>query len=101
MKLLVITAIKEFENDIKLMLKAAAVKSFSYKEVKGYNDNSDHALEDNWFASETHFYESVLFYAFIPKENVDTLFTLVAELNKKQDSNSQIHLASLNIDKSN
>ena len=51
MKLLLITAVREFEKEIKLILKKAQVKSFSYKDVKGFKDNSEDALEANWFAA--------------------------------------------------
>ena len=101
MKLLLITAVKEFENDIKLILKKSKVKSFSYKDVKGFKDNSEDAMEANWFASNMQENESVLFYAFVEKGNVDTVFGIVAEFNKKQKTASHIHLAMLNIEKSN
>lgn len=101
MKLLIITAISAFEKDIKKMLKHAEVKTFSYKEVKGYKDISEEAIESNWFAAEVNETESILFYAFIKKENVDPLFDLVASFNGKQETLSHIHIAVLNIEKSN
>jgi len=101
MKLLVITAVKEFEKDIKLILKKAQVKSFSYKDVKGFNDNSEDALEANWFATDRQETESVLFYAFVDKEKVDELFGMVKYFNIEQISKSNIHIAVLNIEKSN
>ena len=101
MKLLLITAVKEFENDIKLILKKSQVKSFSYKEVNGFKDSSEDALEANWFATNMQENESILFYAFVEKENVDTVFEIVAEFNEKQKTASHIHLAMLNIEKSN
>ncbi|WP_395048533.1 hypothetical protein [Flavobacterium sp.] len=101
MKLLLITAVKEFENDIKLILKKSKVKSFSYKDVKGFKDNSEDAIETNWFATNMQENESVLFYAFVEKENVDKVFDFVAEFNEKQKTASHIHLAMLNIEKSN
>ena len=100
MKLLLITAVKEFEKDIKLILKKAQVKSFSYKDVKGFKDNSEDALEANWFAANIQETESVLFYAFVKEEKVDGLFELVNEFNIEQDSLSHIHVAVLNIEKS-
>ena len=101
MKLLLITAVKEFENDIKLILKKSKVKSFSYKDVKGFKDNSEDAMEANWFGFNMQENESVLFYAFVEKGNVDTVFGIVAEFNEKQKTASHIHLAMLNIEKSN
>lgn len=100
MKLLIITAVIAFEKDIKQMLKQANVKTFTYKEVKGFNDISEEAIESNWFSAELNETESILFYAFVKKDNVDTLFDLVAEFNIKQETLSKIHVAVLNIEKS-
>jgi|SRR6187399_808359 nitrogen regulatory protein PII len=101
MKLLIITAVIAFEKDIKQMLKQANVKTFTYKEVKGFNDISEEAIESNWFSAELNETESILFYAFVKKDNVDKLFDLVTEFNEKQETLSKIHVAVLNIEKSN
>ena len=101
MKLLLITAVREFEKEIKLILKKAQVKSFSYKDVKGFKDNSEDALEANWFAANEQEMESILFYAFVNEEKVDGLFEMVNDFNAEQISKSNIHIAVLNIEKSN
>jgi hypothetical protein len=101
MKLLLITAVKEFENEIKQLLKKAAVKSFSYQDVKGFKNNAGEAVEFNWFGSEMNETDSILFYAFAPKEKVDALFQLVEYFNIEQETVSHIHITVLNIEKSN
>ncbi|WP_395056254.1 hypothetical protein [Flavobacterium sp.] len=101
MKLLIITAIADFDKDIKKMLKQASVKTFTYKEVKGFNDILEESIESNWFGSEMNENESILYYAFVKKENVDLFFELVNGFKKKQESLSTIHVAVLNIEKSN
>ena len=101
MKLVIITAIKQFEKDIKLQLKKADVKTFSFKEVTGYRDSTEDAIESNWFSSEMNQTESIVFYAFVKKENVDKLFELIKDFNSTQKSMSHIHLVVLNIEKSN
>jgi hypothetical protein len=101
MKLLIITAIKEFEKEIKQQLKNAKVSTFSYKNVIGYRDNTEDAIESNWFSSEMNKSESILFYAFVKKDNVDTLFASINEFNAKQETLSQIHVVVLAIEKSN
>jgi nitrogen regulatory protein PII len=101
MKLLLITAVKEFENEMKQLLKKASVQSFSYQNVKGFKNNSGETIESNWFASEMNETDSILFYAFAEKEKVEDLFELVADFNKEQESLSHIHIAVLNIEKSN
>ncbi|HNP32920.1 MAG TPA: hypothetical protein PKN96_06480 [Flavobacterium sp.] len=101
MKLVIITSSIAFQKDIKDMLKKAEVKTYSFKEVTGYIDFSDTATQENWFASEVNETESILFYAFVKKENVDHLFNLISEFNTTQESLSHIHIAVLNIEKSN
>ena len=99
MKLLLITAVKEFEKDIKKMLLKSDVKAFSYKDVKGFKDNSEDAMEGNWFASNMQETESILFYAFVQEEKVDFLFGLVEKFNSEQKTKSNIHIAVLNIER--
>lgn len=101
MKLLLITAVKEFEKEIKQLLKKASVQSFSYQEVKGFKNSTGEAVESNWFGSEMNETDSILFYAFTAKEKVDTLYELVEYFNIEQESLSHIHIAVLNIEKSN
>lgn len=101
MKLVIITAIKEFEKEIIQQLKKAKVSTFSYKDVVGYRDNTEDAIESNWFSSEMNKTESLLFYAFVKKENVDSLFETINEFNAKQKTLSKIHVAVVNIEKSN
>ena len=101
MKLLIITSISEFEKEIKQMLVKANVKNFSYKEVIGYHNTSDEALGDNWFATEMNENESILFYAFVPSENVAFVFNSINEFNAIQETTSKIHVATVNIENSN
>ncbi len=101
MKLVVITAIAEFEKDIKKMLKEAKVKSYSYKEVKGFRDASEENIESNWFGSEMNETDSVVFYAFILQQNIDILFDEVTQFNKYQETISKVHLAVLSLEKYN
>ena len=101
MKLLLITAVKEFEKEIKQLLKKASVQSFSYQEVKGFKNGSGEAVESNWFGSEMNETQSVLFHVFTATEKVDAVCQFVREFNAIQQSKSNIHIAVLNIEKSN
>ncbi len=101
MKLIIITAVKEFEKDIKRILKNTDIPLFSYTEITGYRNISKEAKLDNWFPGERHETDSIMFYAFIKKEDTDELFKRVKIFNDKQESLSKVHVAVLNIDKSN
>ena len=48
-----------------------------------------------------HENESILFYAFVSKENVESFFNLVQIYNSMQGNKSRVHVAVLNIEKSN
>jgi len=98
MKLVIITAIAEFEKDVKKMLKEAKVKSYSYRDVIGFRDASEESLESNWFGSEINETESVVFYAFVSKEYISILFDLMKEFNDMQDSISHVHLAVFSVE---
>jgi hypothetical protein len=101
MKLLIITSISEFEKDIKQMLVKANVKNFSYQEVIGYHNTNNEAIGDNWFATQMNENESMLFYAFVPSENVEIVFNSINEFNAIQETTSKIHVATVNIENSN
>ena len=101
MKLVVITAIAEFEKDIKKMLKEAKVKSYSYRDVIGFRDASEESVGDNWFGSELNETESIVFYAYISKENVTVLFDLMNKFNAHQESASHVHLAVVAVEQYN
>ena len=101
MKLVIITGVSEFQEEIKRQLKKANVTTYSYKDVVGYRDSSEDALESNWFSSEMNESQSVLFFAFVEEEKVDGLFESINGFNTKQETLSHIHVAVLNIEKSN
>ncbi len=101
MKLLIITAIAAYENEIKLMLKKAQITTYSFQEVRGYSDTSEDEIDNNWFAAEYNETESILFYAFARTEEVNQVFNFINTFNAKEESLSQIHVAVVNIEKSN
>jgi nitrogen regulatory protein PII len=101
MKLIIITAVAEFEKEVKQILKKAQVKTYSYREVTGYRNTSEDAIESNWFGTEMNENESIMFYAFVQKENVEMVCESVKQFNSRQETLSHIHTAVLNIEKSN
>ena len=101
MKLLIITAIEEFEKEIKTILKDSGVKVFSYQKLNGFKDLSEETFKSNWFASDMNENNSLMFYAFTPKENVDKVFENIDLFNAAQKTMSNIHVALINIERSN
>ena len=99
MKFLIITAIREFEKNVKDILNHSGIKSFSYHYVKGYKNESDGSSED-WFGASHTEIDSVLFAVFIDENFVDEVYRKVEFFNAKQKSLSKIHVATMNIEKS-
>jgi nitrogen regulatory protein PII len=98
MKLLLITAVESFKDDVMDILSKCGVKAFSYQEVKGHKNDSDDS--DTWFVSSHNEFDSLLFTVFIDKDCVDNIYNQVIEFNDKQKSLSHIHVATLQIEKS-
>jgi hypothetical protein len=101
MKLIIITAIQEFEQHVKQIFKTAGIKAFTYKSVTGYRDDSLNAIDSNWFATEFNENESILFFAFVHEKVLNETIELIQLFNKQQETLSRIHFATLNIEQSN
>ena len=99
MKLLLITTIKEFEKNVKNLLVNSGVSVFSYTTVKGYKADQK-ATVDNWFAAEITESNSLMFMAFVEEDRIDHIYAKVSTFNTKQEFQSKIHIATLEIEKS-
>ena len=98
MKLLIITAVEEYEKAVKHILNHSGVKSFSYQKVKGYKNNSDSDAE-NWFGATHQEIDSLIFFVFVEEQFTEEICRRTEIFNAKQESKSHIHVAKLNIEK--
>ncbi|MPS75195.1 MAG: hypothetical protein E2590_18920 [Chryseobacterium sp.] len=99
MKLLLITAIEEFEADVIDILKHSGVKSFSYQSVKGFKNNKNEM--SNWFGKDDIAVNSLLFTVFSDCNCIDDIYKSVNEFNQKQKTVSRIHMATINLENEN
>lgn len=99
MKLLLITAIEEFETDVINILKHSGVKAFSYQSVKGYSNEKNEM--SNWFGKDDIAVNSLLFTVFSDCNCVDDIYKNVNEFNQKQKTVSRIHIATINLENEN
>ncbi|UOU97211.1 hypothetical protein MUU74_11985 [Chryseobacterium daecheongense] len=98
MKLLLITAIEEFETDVKTILKHSGVKAFSYQSVKGYKNNGNEF--ENWFPKDYLSVNSLLFTIFVEDGFADQIYRGVEDFNSQQETLSHIHIATVQLEKS-
>lgn len=99
MNMLVITAIKEFEGEVKKILFDAGIKEFTCADVTGCRDASAESVADNWFAGEMNETGSMLFWVFAPEGNAHRLEEKVDKFNAGRQSDSRIHVAILKTEK--
>jgi nitrogen regulatory protein PII len=97
MKLLLITCIQEYEENVKEILKHSGVKSFSYQSVKGYKNENEIS---NWFVSSDVPTKSLLFTVFIENQCMDDIFERIEKFNTDRTALSKVHVACLVVDQS-
>ena len=100
MKLVLITCIEEFEKEVKKILNLSGVKTFAYQSVKGYKNAADNEL-NTWFATDAIGTDSLLFTVFAAHECIVDLYAKAEAFNRKQESLSHIHIATIALEKFN
>ena len=101
MKLVTLLAIEIYKDEIIQILKKAGVLSFSYTNIIGYQNNKTDDLNSNWFGTEIHQSESVIFIAFIHESLLNKLFEHTNSFNETLSSTSRIHISTLSVERSN
>ncbi len=100
MKLLIVTAIREYEKDIKSLLKKSDIRAYTYLPATGCMD-AHISEEANWFAATNGEIESILFYAIVQESNAINFFDEVTAFNGHVESKSKIHAALSHLEKVN
>ncbi|WP_439128194.1 hypothetical protein [Polaribacter sp.] len=89
MKLVLVTAVEEFQKNILKIFKKAAIKNLSITEINGFK-NIPAEISSNWFSAGKNSNESTLFFSFTDDEHIDVLFNLITEFNKNMETNNPI-----------
>ena len=99
MKLVIVTSVKEFHNDIAKLFKKGNIKNYSKLDIEGYKNGNLSELSSNWFASDKHGNESNMFFSFTEEDNIDALFELIKEFNQSIETNNPIRAIVVPIEK--
>lgn len=100
MNLLVITAVRAYEKDVKRILKENRVCVFSYMDVVGYKDPAEKPLPGNWFASDIGERQSTLFYVMLENGKAEHVLRSIELFNVTRDNQSKIHVVLVEAKKS-
>lgn len=99
MKMVIITAVEEYENKVLQLFKTAGIEHFSGSSIDGYKNAPQILMNSSWFPSKRAGTSSSLFFSFTDEEKVGILFVLIKELNTELKSNNPICAVELPIER--
>lgn len=101
MKLLLITAVESYQEDVIKVLKENNIHSFTSTQVSGHANSNVSDLGDNWFGGNQPNQSSIMYYVFVSEEDLDPVFKAVEDINSSRQSRSKIHLSVMAIERNN
>ncbi|OBX23319.1 MULTISPECIES: hypothetical protein [Bizionia] len=99
MKLVIVTAVEEFQTAILKLFKNANIENFSSSDIDGYKNGSSVLMASSWFPSQKFGNESRLFFSFTKDESIDALFKLIQEFNSNVETNNAVRAVVVPIEK--
>ena len=100
MKLVIVTAVEEFQKDVLKLFKKSNIKNFSSSDIDGYKNGSSVLMTSSWFSGQKSENESSLFFSFTEDEHISALFSLIKEFNTNLETNNPIRAVVVPIEKS-
>ncbi len=90
MKLLIVTAVADFEEEILALFKKANISSFSGSHIDGFKKRASLLRSASWFPSEQGGVESILFFSFTEADKIEVLFGLLEEFNNHLETQNPV-----------
>lgn len=99
MKLLIVTAVEQFEADVLKLFKKANIENFSSSDIDGHKNGSSLLMASNWFSAGKSGSESSMFFSFTDDERIESIFVLIKEFNTTIETNNPIKAVVVPIEK--
>ena len=90
MKLVLVTAVEEFQKDVLKLFKKANIENLSSSDIDGYKNTPSLLMASNWFSAGKGGTESMMFFSFTNKEKIYDLFNLIEEFNTNLETNNPL-----------
>lgn len=84
MKLLIVAAIKEYNETVGSILKEASIPVFSITDMTGIKNGVDTSLLDDWFSRGIGKFDSVFVFCFTTETNTELALSLITKFNDKE-----------------
>lgn len=98
MKLLIITAIAEFEKPVSQMLKQAQIEAFSSSDIEGHKNINSMVNAQNWYSSGNISDDSLMIFSFTGQEQIDEFMSAARAFNEEQKTQNRIRAVVLPIE---
>ncbi len=81
MKLLIVTCLRDFKDDVSGIFHQAGVRVFSVSETTGVKDEHDENLLDDWFGNRDGEFDSLILFSFTNANTSAKALSLIKEYN--------------------
>ena len=99
MKLVIVTAVDEFQKEVLKLFKKANIENFSSSGIDGYKNGSSVLMASSWFSGQKAGNESSMFFSFTEDDHINALFNLIKEFNTNLETNNPIKAVVVPIEK--
>ncbi len=100
MKLLVVTCLKEYLNEVSKIFKQANINVFSTSEIVGHRNGAPLNLLEDWFASGGEDVDSMMIFTFTPAANAEHGIALIRAYNTTLKDNFPVRAFIMPVEKS-
>ncbi|PCJ26793.1 MAG: hypothetical protein COA97_05205 [Flavobacteriales bacterium] len=99
MKLIIVIGMHEHQDQLDKLFKESGIPIFSKVDVKGFKSGNKQADLSNWFGGGTDPNLSIMFFAFVPKQNAESILEKVKGFNSEENRIAPLHAFQLPVEK--
>jgi hypothetical protein len=100
MKLLAVTCLKEYLNNVSKIFKQANIDVFSTSEIVGHRNGAPLNLLENWFTSGGEQVDSMMIFTFTSATNAEHGMALIKDYNVSLKENFPVRAFVVPVEKS-
>ncbi|MBL7701635.1 MAG: hypothetical protein JNM14_05265 [Ferruginibacter sp.] len=101
MKLLIVTFLKDYQEDVQKIFKQAQITAFSIADVTGFKDGQAPDLLEDWFASGDEKFDSQVIFSFTENQKAELALELANNYNTQNETKFPVRAFIVPVEKSN
>ena len=98
MKLVIVTAVKEYQDKVLKVFQQSGIENFSSSSIDGYKNQSSIITAQSWFPSVKGGNQSLMYFSFTQQEMIESLLNNIKELNNQLEDYNPIRAIVLPIE---